>query len=195
MNANINVSDVHLSTERLHIRPFCAEDLQSFYHYFSEDVAEPTGQRAPKSLEEAQILLEQMIREKKELALVLEGEAIGSIGIGKYRENEIPEFSDLSCRQVYYALSKEHWGKQLMPEALQAVLQYLFEEAGLDAVACGQFEENTRSAHVQMRCGFTFLRRISYVTGYGETKSACLNVLYREDWLLRGGKGRRRRYL
>ena len=54
------------------------------------------------------------IDEKKTLALEFEGKAIGSIGIERYDEEQLPEMAPLRCREIGYVLSKDYWGRGLM---------------------------------------------------------------------------------
>ena len=69
-----------------------------------------------------------------------------------------------------------------MPEAVQAVMAYLFETVRLDAVLCGHFRRNSQSARVQQKCGFHFLKEAPYTTRYGTVEDAIKNVIYRQEW-------------
>ena len=53
------------------------------------------------------------------------GKVIGSLGIKKYHEERYPEFEEKKCREISYVLSKDYWGRGLMPEAVREVIRYL----------------------------------------------------------------------
>lgn len=80
-------------------------------------------------------------------------------------------------------LAKPYWDMGLMPEAVQAVLAYLFLQMQLDFVVCRHFAENLRSARVQEKCGFRFYKMSRYQTQYGAVKDDCVNLLHKEDYL------------
>ena len=69
-----------------------------------------------------------------------------------------------------------------MTEAVKRVLTYLFDDVGLDAVFCGHFMSNKRSARVQEKCGFTHLLYDKYQTSMGIVEDNEVNVLTREIW-------------
>ena len=123
------------------------------------------------------------INEKKTLALEYQGKVIGSLGIEKYNETLYPDLDTKKVREIGYVLSKDYWGQGLMPEALQAILPYLFEEVGLDAILCGHFLRNHQSKRVQEKCGFKYYAFGKYQTYYGAIEENEMNILTKEDWL------------
>jgi ribosomal-protein-alanine N-acetyltransferase len=42
-------------------------------------------------------------------------------------------------REIGYVLNKDYWGKGLMPEAVEAVIDYCFREINFDWLTCGHF--------------------------------------------------------
>ncbi|MBO4535015.1 MAG: GNAT family N-acetyltransferase, partial [Clostridia bacterium] len=78
-----------------------------------------------------------------------------------------------------YVLSRDYWGQGLMPEAVEAVIDYLFGTLGYDFVTCGHFEWNAQSRRVIEKCGFLPLnRRFDYVTVMGTHETSLLYVRY-----------------
>ena len=168
MNKQINITDLVLKTDRLLLRPFQESDLADLYEYASVDgVGQMAGWMPHKNIDESRAILDMFIREKKTLALELDGKVIGSLGIDFYNEKDYPEFSALRGREIGYVLSKDYWGKGLMPEAVQAVIRYLFEVEELDFLICGHFERNARSRRVIEKCGFRYIRTVRFYTEYG----------------------------
>ena len=180
MNATIDISNVIIKTERLTLRPWKVSDLQDLYEYASVDgVGQMAGWLPHKSIEESRQILDRFIAEKKVFALEHNGKVIGSLGIEEYSYKELPEYADKLGREIGYVLSKDYWGRGLMPEAVQAVIKYLFDEVKLDFIACGHFVENTQSMRAQEKCGFKHLKLVKYETGYGIVKDCWISVLER----------------
>ena len=69
MNANVDISNTILETERLFLRPWKQSDLKDFNEYASVDgVGQMAGWLPHKSLEESQEILNLFIDEKKTFA-------------------------------------------------------------------------------------------------------------------------------
>lgn len=76
-------------------------------------------------------------------------ELIGTINLGNVEE------SCLMC-DTSYMLSPQYWGRGIMTEVLQAVLNYAFDEIALNRVQADVFEGNIASEHVLTKCGMQF---------------------------------------
>ncbi len=184
MNKAIDISAVELTTERLKLRPWRESDLDDFYAYASVDgVGQMAGWKPHSSKEESAEILSMFIEEKKTFALEYEGKVIGSVGIEEYNETFYPELDALYGREIGYALSKDYWGQGFMPEAVQAVLSYLFREVRLDFVLVGHFDWNTQSRRVIQKCGFHYSKTTDFETQLGTTEKSVNYILYREEAL------------
>jgi len=104
------------------------------------------------------------------------------LGIEYYSEESYPELASLRGREIGYVLSREYWGQGLMPEAVQAVIAYLFAREGLDFLLVGHFEQNRRSARVIEKCGFRHVRTRPYTTQRGTTETAREYILYHPEF-------------
>ena len=154
MNAYIDISDTVIKTDRLTLRPWKRSDLDDFFEYASvPGVGEAAGWPHHKTKDESRMILDRFIREKKTFAIEYEGKVIGSVGIEMYHEDQMPELSDKAGREIGFVLSKDYWGKGLMPEAVRGVIKWLFDEVGLDFIECAHSPENLRSKRVQEKCG------------------------------------------
>ncbi len=183
MNAEIDISNVILTTERLTLRPWRLSDLDDFYEYASVDgVGQMAGWKPHESKDESLWVLRMFIEGVKTFAIEYEGKVIGSLGIERYNEDRFPEFADKRCREIGYVLSKAYWGRGLMPEAVSKVIEYLFETVKLDAIFCGHFLRNHQSARVQEKCGFSHYAFGKYETRMGTVEDEKINLLLREDW-------------
>ncbi len=184
MNAQIDISTVALKTDRLLLRPWRETDLQDFYNYASVDgVGQMAGWIPHKNLEESQHILENFIKGKKTFALEYQGKVIGSLGIAEYDEEYYPELANVFGREIGYVLSKDYWGRGLMPEAVKAVIKYLFENVGLDFILVGHFEWNRQSARVIEKCGFQYIKSRPYKTRYGTIETSEESILYRRHFM------------
>ena len=183
MNAPIDISGITLKTERLLLRPWQQADLEDFYEYARVDgVGQMAGWLPHESKEVTQAILDSFITHKKTFALELNGKVIGSLGIENYKEEAFPELDDLQGRSIGYVLSKDYWGQGLMPEAVKAVQQYLFENVGLDFLLVSHYVWNGQSRRVIQKSGFRYIKTIPLNTRYGTTEDALVYLLKKEDW-------------
>lgn len=184
MNPDIDLSNVVLKTERLTLRPWTLDDAQAMYEYASVDgVGQMAGWVPHKDEKESRKIIKSFMEGKKTFCVDIDGKAVGSLGIEFYDEKLFPEFEDKKVREIGYVLSKEYWGRGLMPEAVREVIRYCFEELGLDILLCGHFDWNRQSERVQEKCGFRRYRTLDYVTRAGKHENAVMEILTREDWL------------
>lgn len=183
MNAQIDISNTVLKTERLILRPWRQEDLDDFYEYARVDgVGQMAGWLPHESKETTQMVLDSFITHKKTFALELDGKVIGSLGIENYKEEEFPELDALPGRSIGYVLSKDYWGQGLMPEAVKAVQKYLFEDAGFDFLVVSHYVWNGQSRRVIQKSGFKYLKTIQLQTRYDTIEDALVYILKKEDW-------------
>ncbi|MDY5252856.1 MAG: GNAT family N-acetyltransferase [Erysipelotrichaceae bacterium] len=182
MNKAIDISNVILKTARLTLRPFQETDLDDFYAYAKVDgVGQWAGWLPHKSKEDTQVILNLFIKGKKTFAIVYEGRVVGSIGIERYNEKELPEFKDQQGREIGYVLAKDLWGNGLMSEAVKAVVNWLFVQEHLDFIVCGNFSDNHRSRRVWEKCGFKYYKNGSYMTKYGQEKATMISILINDN--------------
>ena len=179
MNAKIDVTNIRIETPRLILRPWCDGDLDDLYEYASvPGVGEMAGWCHHGSKEESAQILDMFIRHKKTFALQLKenGKVIGSLGLEEMRPD--PEGPDKSGREIGYVLSRDYWGRGLMPEAVKAVIDYCFQVLKLDYLTCGHFLRNDRSRRVVEKCGFRFFGESTFETRYDTVETSKNYVIY-----------------
>ena len=190
MIPEIDVSTVILHTPRLILRPWRQTDLEDLYAYASQPEPGPmAGWKPHENRAESQRVLDHFISYRCTFALEYQGKAVGSLGVEGYNEEKYPEFADRRVRELGFVLSKTYWGQSLMPEAVNEVVRWLFEEEKLDAILCGHFLRNRQSLRVQEKCGFRHYAYGTFRTKIGTVEEEELRILTREDWLLRRDKG------
>ena len=179
MNKEIDISNVTLKTERLLLRPWRLTDLDDFYEYASVDgVGQMAGWIPHENKEKSKQILDLFINEKKTFAIEHSGKVIGSLGIEKYgMEDQLTEFENFYGREIGYVLSKDYWGLGLMPEAVCAVIDFLFKDLNLDFLICGYYDFNRQSKRVQEKCGFKPYRSLIMETRMGTKEHGTLNIL------------------
>ena len=186
MNKTIDLSDVRLTTKRLTLRAWQDSDLNDFYEYARVDgVGQMAGWNPHKSIEESRKILSHFIQNKKTFAIEYRGKVIGSLGVEEYNEENYPELDALKGREIGYVLSKDYWGQGLMPEAVQAVIDYLFSSQELDFILVGHFVQNKRSARVIEKCGFKYIKTVPYETRYDTVERSKEYILYRHEFFTR----------
>ena len=181
MNATFEIGDSVIETKRLILRPFRQSDLRDFNEYASvPGVGEMAGWKHHETIEKTQEILDRFIKEDKTFAIVFKknNKVIGSLGVEKYGlEDKLTEFNGYYGREIGYVLSKDYWGKGIMPEAVGAVISYLFNDLNLDFLTCGYYDFNNQSKRVQEKCGFKPYRKLVMDTRLGTKEPGVLNLL------------------
>lgn len=186
MNADINIKNIILETNRLLLRPFKMSDLNDFYEYAKVwGVGQMAGWLPHQSIAQSQKILEKFIEGNKTFAIVYKNnnKVIGSIGIEELRNINEEQFKKIKGRELGFVLSKEYWGLGIMPEAVKKVIGYLFNDCNLDFITCSHFIDNNQSKRVQEKCGFKFFKKVILSTQMQEDKEGNLNIIYKNDIL------------
>lgn len=155
-----------IETARLVLRPFVREDAEAMYRNWASDpeVTKFLSWPTYKSVEYAHAILDiwvpqyadktfyQWAIELKEL-----GEPIGSISVVNFDDR-------VDMAEIGFCIGKQWWGKGIMTEAMKAVMDFLFDEVGMQRIEAGHAPNNPASGAVQRKCGLkyegTFRRRI-----------------------------------
>ncbi len=146
-----------LNTNRLILRPWEESDAENLYRYASAPEVGPiAGWPVHTSVENSRDIIRNVLSAPETYAVVdkLTGCAIGSIGlmVGQASNIGLPDTE----AEVGYWIGVQYWGQGLIPEALQEILRYAFEELHLEKVWCGYFDGNIKSKRVQEKCGFKY---------------------------------------
>ena len=182
MNKRIDITGVVLTTDRLTLRPWRESDLNDFYEYASVDgVGQMAGWNPHRNVEESKTILSRFIEGKHVFALEYQGKVIGSLGVEEYNEENYPELDALKGREIGYVLSKAYWGQGLMPEAVKAVINWLFSEENLDFIIVGHFDRNAQSKRVVEKCGFQYIKTNKFETRYDTLENSIEYILYHPE--------------
>ena len=184
MNAEINISNVILETDRLILRTWELKDLDDFFEYASvEGVGEKAGWEHHKSKDKSLEILKMFIEEKKVFAIVLKEnqKVIGSIGIEELSEELDKDLDNLLGRELGYVLNKDYWNKGIMKEAVSKVVDYCFNTLKLNFLMASYFNYNIASKRVLENLNFKFYKDIIIETRYNNIKEKSTLMLLKNN--------------
>ena len=184
MNAQIDISNVILETDRLILRASKITDLDDFFEYASvEGVGEKAGWEHHKSKDKSLEILKMFIEEKKVFAIVLKEnqKVIGSIGIEELSEELDKDLDNLLGRELGYVLNKDYWNKGIMKEAVSKVVDYCFNTLKLNFLMASYFNHNIASKKVLENLNFKFYKDIIIETRYNNIKEKSTLMLLKNN--------------
>ncbi|MBR3494326.1 MAG: GNAT family N-acetyltransferase [Clostridia bacterium] len=147
-----------IETHRLILRPFRIEDAEDMYNHWASDPEVTRFLTWPvhAGVEVTRAVLQSWIAQYPNgsffnwgIEWKETGSVIGSIAVVKLDETK--EAADIG-----YCMSRAFWGRGIMPEALRAVMDYLFDTVGLNRVAACHDVNNPKSGRVMQKAGMKF---------------------------------------
>lgn len=82
---------------------------------------------------------------------------------------------------IGYVLSKDYWGRGLMPEAVNRVIRFCFENEKYDYLMCSHFVVNHQSKRVIEKSGFRFVKENIRIAQNGEEHISLYYMLDNPD--------------
>jgi RimJ/RimL family protein N-acetyltransferase len=173
-------------TQRLILRPFQDEDLETFIAYRSDPmVAQYQGWNAPYPRSKALAFIEEMKGKtpgipdewyQAAIGLKPGGEMIGDCAF-----HILPE--DARQAEIGFTLAHKYWGYGYASEAVHSLLNYLFGEMGLHRVRAICDIKNTASEKVLKRLGMRreghFIENVWFKGSWG---SEYLYAILEQEW-------------
>lgn len=144
-----------LVTGRLLLRPWTLDDASDLLEITGDpEVAPLAGCALHQSVSDAEGMIRSMLERGGAYAIICkeDGRLIGQIGIMA----DTLRSPQCDSRAVGYMLNRAYWGKGYMPEAMNEILRYLFEDVGVNRVSVSHFNGNGNSCRVIEKCGFTY---------------------------------------
>ena len=147
-----------LETKRLILRPFVPEDALPMFQNWAGDpeVTRYLTWLAHQSVSITRALIDRWIKSYDEpnyyqwaIELKSLGEPIGSISAVKIHEND-------GSVEIGYCIGRPWWGQCLMPEAVRALMDYLFDSIGVSRIIACHHPENLKSGRVMQKCGMAY---------------------------------------
>ena len=150
---------VRLETERLILRRFVSEDAQEFFDNWACDpeVARYVTWPAHESAAVTRDLLEQdwipryARPDYYNWAIVWKGTGtvIGNVECFEPRES-------VGELRLGYCMSRQFWGRGIMPEAVREIIRFLFFEVGANRIQAEHDTRNPKSGRVMQKCGMQY---------------------------------------
>ncbi|MBR2949123.1 MAG: GNAT family N-acetyltransferase [Lachnospiraceae bacterium] len=151
----INQGTKTLETKRLILRRYTIEDAEQMYLNWASDPAVTHFLTWPthKSIDVTKRVVNDWVSHYRELnyynwgiELKENGALIGNIAVVGLEE-------EIDAAEIGYCLGKAWWGQEIMPEALDRVIDFLFDEAGANRVCAHHDENNPKSGRVMEKAG------------------------------------------
>ena len=146
-----------LTTGRLILREWRETDSKDLQEYAKSDLVGPNAGWPPhKDEEESKAIIQMFIKNNDSYAIVLkeENKVIGGIGLHNRKPDD--SLSDLNQREIGYVLNPKYWGKGIVPEAVNCLINYGFNDMNLDLIWCGHYDFNNKSKRVVEKCNFKY---------------------------------------
>lgn len=174
-----------IETERLKLTEITEEYAGAIYDIFSrEKVTRFYGTMPFQQVDQAQKMVQSFSKNFEEkrgirwgMILKETDEYIGSVGL-----NNLVLTSKRA--EIGYELHPDYWRKGLISEAVNAVLQYSFEELGLFRIGAVTFPENEPSSNLLLKLGFQkegLLR--GYIYQGGVSYDTFVFSILKPDWI------------
>ena len=144
-----------IGTHRLVLRPFRHEDAEDIYDNWASDPEVTRFLTWPthRSVDVTRMVLADWVSHYADgdyfnwaIEWKDSGRVIGSIAVVKLEE-------EIGAAELGYCLGRAYWGRGIMPEALRAVTDFLFDTAGVDRISAGHDVNNPKSGRVMEKAG------------------------------------------
>lgn len=174
-----------LETERLLLRAWEERDAQNCYEYARDIRVGPrAGWPVHKDVEDSKNIISNILSKDGVFAICFKDDkkAIGSIGL---LSKENSNFNILEQEvEIGYWIGVPFWGKGIVPEAVNCILKYAFNDLNKFKIWCGYFKGNEQSRIVAEKCGFTYEYTIAekYIPILNEVRTEYVMSLSKEDY-------------
>lgn len=178
---------MELQTKRLILRAWKESDAEALYKYARNPNVGPIAGWTPHtSIEESLEIIKTVLSVPESYAVVLKetGEAVGSIAIMNSKsEIHTAKIADKEC-EIGFWIGEPYWGQCLIPEALNELIRYAFENLKYTTIWCGYYDGNEKSKRAQEKCGFIY-SHTEYnkpVPLLNEVRTEHYNKISFDDW-------------
>ena len=178
-----------IETERLRLRPWRESDAEALFRYACDSDVGPVARWPPHtSVENSLEIIRTVFSAPEIYAVVLKetDEPVGCCGImfadGLHSASMKPGEAEIG-----YWIGVPCWGRGLIPEAVNALLERCFTQLRCSAVWCGYYDGNEKSRRVQEKCGFRFHHTDEAAPSpLGDLRVEHFTRMTKEQWESRG---------
>ncbi|SET54972.1 ribosomal-protein-alanine N-acetyltransferase [Lacrimispora sphenoides] len=149
----------YIETSRLILRRFTIEDAEAMYNNWasSEEVTKYLSWPAHNKVSISQTILEEWTayyykKDYYQWAIVLKEngfDPIGCIGVNHHDDA-------VKLAHIGYCIGQQWWQKGITSEALQCVMDFLFDKVGIQRVESRHDPKNSNSGAVMRKCGMKY---------------------------------------
>lgn len=177
-----------IETERLILRKYVMEDAEDMYNNWASDdeVTKYLTWPPHQSIETTKQVLEDWISRYPDdgfmnwaIEYKQTRQVIGNISVVRLNR-------DIMSADIGYCMSRTLWGNGIMPEALKAVIDYLFE-AGMNRVAACHDANNPKSGRCMEKAGMKYEGTL---LGAGKNNQGIIDEVWRsilrDEWSDKG---------
>ena len=173
-----------LKTERLLLRRFTVDDACAMYETWAKDPRVTkyltwTPHISPEATAKLLKIWEKEYEKPDcyQWCMEYDGKPIGSLCV--VRLDERSEWAELG-----YCMGYDFWGKGLMTEGTKAVIDFLFEEVGVNRIAIEHAVKNPASGKVAEKCGLTYegTYREFFKSAWGEFLDVSHWGILKSEW-------------
>ena len=149
----------YLETNRLILRKNVIEDAKMMFENWASDseVTKYLTWPTHTSVDITKMILNSWIEEYSKdnfyqwgIVLKETNELIGSISVVNINE-------EANSIEIGYCISRKHWNKGITTEALNRLINFFFEEAGVKKIYARHDQDNVASGKVMIKCGMKFV--------------------------------------
>ena len=167
-----------LETHRLILRRYRIEDAEDMFRNWASDpeVTRFLTWPAHKSVDVTRYVLNDWIPRYEDggyfnwaIEWKETGSVIGNIAVMKLHE-------ETEAAELGYCMSRAYWGRGIMPEAIRAVMDYLFDTVGLNRIEAAHDVNNPKSGRAMEKAG---LKLEGIHRGYGKNNLGVCDVVIR----------------
>lgn len=174
-----------IETERLILRRFEIDDAEGMYKNWASDAQVTKYLTWPThvGVEDSKNIIELWQKDADTLSsyqwcieLKESGEPVGSIGVVHINE-------EVGVVEVGYCIGRQFWGQCITTEALDALINFFFEEVQANRIEARHDRNNPASGRVMQKCGL--VREGMKRQGDRNNNGICDVVFYgllREEW-------------
>lgn len=147
-----------IHTGRLILRPWTDADAPALYRYACDaEVADPAGWPAHTSEQMSLQVIREVFSLPHTFAVVLKstGEPVGCCGIVPPQARDNVRTGGCEAELGYW-IGRQHWGQGYIPEAVEALASYCFDELHMRRLWISHYDHNDKSRRVAEKCGFRY---------------------------------------
>jgi ribosomal-protein-alanine N-acetyltransferase len=156
----------HINTERLSLRKFIIEDIDSMLKNWIADpiIQNAYGEPVFETKESVKNLLLKWDTQPFRWAIILKNnlENIGQAGFCRYYPEE-------KTAEIEYCIGQNYWGNGYASEAVKAIINYVFKNSTIEKIEAFHQIKNPNSGKVLQKAGMIIVSNIKRFEIQGKT--------------------------